>query len=210
MPHWHHHHHDGEAHFGARYRGFRGGEFGPFGAGFWGGPWGGHHGGGPFRGGRMFGQGDLRYIVLQLLAEKPRHGYDVIKELEERFGGAYSPSPGTVYPTLAMLEDLGYAVARTEDGKKIYEITDAGRRYLADHRNAVDELFDRIAEFGATFLGGPMMDVHRAFRDLGRAVYTRAWHSSDAEELKRLREILERTVREVEQRQAAESDSERH
>src|SRR3984893_16729387 len=89
---------------------------------------------GRWRTGRMFEQGDLRYVILRLLEEKPRHGYEIIKELESRFGGSYAPSPGTVYPTLTMLEDLGYArVVPEEGGKKIYEITDEGRKYLAEH-----------------------------------------------------------------------------
>jgi hypothetical protein len=83
-----------------------------FGSDFWG-PRGRRHRG---RSGRMFEQGDLKYVILRLLEEKPRHGYEVIKELEDRFGGAYSPSPGTVYPTLTMLEDLGYARATADDG----------------------------------------------------------------------------------------------
>src|SRR5512134_1634402 len=89
--------------------------FDSFGAEFWG-PRGRHR-----RPGRIFEQGDLKYVILKLLAEKPRHGYEIIKELEDRFGGAYSPSPGTVYPTLTMLEDLGYAQVNTdESGRKTY------------------------------------------------------------------------------------------
>jgi DNA-binding PadR family transcriptional regulator len=157
--------------------------------------------GGPFRGGRMFEQGDLKYVILRLLDEKPRHGYEIIKELEDRSGGCYSPSPGTVYPTLTMLEDLGYAVARQEEGgKKIYEITPEGRAYLAEHRSTVDDIFDRIADFGSTFFGGPMMDVNRAFRDLGRATYTTApRHTRDPERLRRIREVLERAAREIDE-----------
>ena len=139
---------------------------------FWGGgagPWRGR--GGP-RGSRMFDQGDLKYVILQLLSEKPRHGYEVIKAIEERFGGAYSPSPGTVYPTLTMLEDMGYAKVTPEgNGKKVYEITDEGRTYLADNRPAVDDIFARISEFAQRIFGEPMMQVHRAFKDLGAAVY---------------------------------------
>src|SRR5579863_7705036 len=95
----------------------------PWGAGFWGGPggFGGRRGG--FRG-RMFEQGDLKYVILQLLNEKPRHGYEIIKALEERLGGTYSPSPGAVYPTLQFLEDAGYARTTVDEGgRKIYEIT---------------------------------------------------------------------------------------
>src|SRR5262245_23159033 len=70
------------------------------------------------RGGRMFDQGDLKFVILKLLAEKPRHGYEIIKELEERSGGRYTPSAGTVYPTLTLLEDMGYATASAEAGGK--------------------------------------------------------------------------------------------
>jgi DNA-binding PadR family transcriptional regulator len=124
--------------------------FGP-GADWWmGGARGRHRG---HRGGRFFEQGDLKYVILQLLAEKPRHGYDIIKELEEKFGGSYAPSAGTVYPTLQLLEDLGYAsVALEEGGKKIFSITDEGRRYLEENKPAVDEIFERIADYGASFM----------------------------------------------------------
>src|SRR6266481_6377111 len=100
---------------------------------FWGGR--GKSRGGPFGGGRMFEQGDLKFVILRLLDEKPRHGYEIIKELEERSGGRYTPSPGTVYPTLTMLEDMGFASATVEEGgKKVYSITDAGRQHLSENK----------------------------------------------------------------------------
>src|SRR5688500_13698077 len=90
------------------------------------------------RSGRMVEQGDLKLVILRLLEEQPRHGYEIIKELETRSAGTYSPSPGTVYPTLTMLEDMGYARAVPEEGgKKIYEITDDGRRHLAENSSTV-------------------------------------------------------------------------
>ncbi|MDQ6829086.1 MAG: PadR family transcriptional regulator [Gemmatimonadota bacterium] len=164
-----------------------------------GGPGGGRRGG-PFRGGRVFEQGDLKYVILQLLEEKPRHGYEVIKELEDRFSGTYSPSPGTVYPTLTMLEDLGYARAIPEEGgKKIYEITDAGRAYLAENRGTVDDIFARIAKFGASFFTEEMGGVHRAFGEVARSTFSLAGrHARDTERLKRMKEILERAAREIE------------
>ena len=167
--------------------------------GFW---WGGPGGRGRRRGpGRMFEQGDLKYVILRLLAEKPRHGYEIIKELEERFSGAYSPSPGTVYPTLTMLEDLGYAVATVEEGgKKIYAITDAGRAYLAEHSETVDGIFERMASFVEGFLDEPMMEVNGAFRRLGRSTYGSASrHVRDVERLRKIREILDRAAREVDE-----------
>jgi len=174
-----------------------GGGFDGFGPEFWGG-----------RGrrqrsrmGRVFEQGDLKYVILRLLEEKPRHGYEVIKELEDRCGGAYSPSPGTVYPTLTMLEDLGYAsVSADEGGRKVYSITAAGRAYLAEHSDTVDSIFERIARFVEGFLDEPMMDVNHAFRRLGRAAYGQASrHVNDSARLKRVREILDRAAAELEQ-----------
>ena len=164
---------------------------------FWGGR--GKHRGGPFRGARVFEQGDLKYVILQLLADKPRHGYEIIKALEERFAGAYAPSAGTVYPTLSLLEDLGYAtVSLEEGGKKIYSITDEGRRYLEENRSAVDDIFDRIADLGASFLSESMGDINRSMASLGRAIYAPASrYYKDKDKVARVREILERAAREV-------------
>lgn len=184
---------------GSHGAGRRGWGFGDdFSAMFWGGS--GRRRGGPFRGGRMFEQGDLKYVILQLLAEKPRHGYEIIKELEERFAGSYAPSAGTVYPTLALLEDLGYAsVSLEEGGKKVYSITDEGRAYLEQNQSAVDDIFERIAEFGASFLSDGMREVNRAMGALGRATYANATsYVRDKEKAGRVREVLERAAKEIE------------
>ena len=172
---------------------------GDFGSAFWGGSK--RRRGGPFGGGRMFEQGDLKYVILQLLQEKPRHGYEIIKELEDRFGGVYSPSAGTVYPTLSLLEDLGYAsVTLEEGGKKVYAITEAGKKYLEENRSAVNDIFDRIADFGASFLSDAMRDVHRAFGDVSRATYSTAPRNArDRDVLAKIAEILERAAREIEE-----------
>ena len=162
--------------------------------------------GGPRRGpmhgraARFFEQGDLKYVILRLLEEKPRHGYDIIKELEGRFGGQYAPSPGTVYPTLTMLEDLGYArVVPEEGGKKIYEITDEGRKHLAEHSSTVDDIFERIARFVEGFTDAPMMEVNAAFRDFSRVTYRTATSQiRDKETLSKLREIIQRATAEIE------------
>jgi DNA-binding PadR family transcriptional regulator len=167
-----------------------------FGAEFWGGK---GHRGRPFRG-RFFEQGDLKYVILRLLDEKPRHGYDIIKDLEERFGGNYAPSPGTVYPTLTMLEDLGFARAREEEaGKKIYEITEEGRKHLAVHSSTVDDIFERISKFVQGFLDAPMMDVNHSFRNVGRATYGKASSNvADKEILGRIKEVLDKAAAEIE------------
>jgi DNA-binding PadR family transcriptional regulator len=155
---------------------------------------------GRWRGGRMFEQGDLRFVILSLLEEKPRHGYEIIKALEERFGGTYAPSPGVVYPTLQLLEDQGFArIVPGPEGKKTYEITDAGRAHLAENRDTVDSIFDRVSKLMGHFLDEPMTEVHKAFKEVAKATYSRA---SDAvqtpETLKQIVEILGRASREIE------------
>jgi DNA-binding PadR family transcriptional regulator len=166
-------------------------------------PWGarGPGRGGWRRGGRLFEQGDLKLVILRLLDEKPRHGYEIIKALEERAGGLYTPSPGTVYPTLALLEDLGYARAREADGgRKVYEITDAGRAHLAEHRSAADDLFDRLRGLGGGAIGAAMGELGAGVSALARAAFGAASRAGgDREQLRRVREILERAAQEIEQ-----------
>ena len=103
------------------------------------------------RGGRMFQHGDLRLLILALIAEAPRHGYEIIREIEARLGGAYAPSPGVVYPTLTMLEELGFVTAQaTEGNKRQYTITEAGTANLAENHATVDAIFARIADAGGS------------------------------------------------------------
>src|SRR6185312_10799550 len=116
--------------------------FGPFGRGFGGG------GGNMFRAGRMLADGDLRLITLSLIEKGPRHGYDLIKALEELSSGIYSPSPGVVYPTLTFLEEAGYATSSSEGNKKIFAITDSGRAHLEENREIVDGVLEQIERFG--------------------------------------------------------------
>lgn len=115
-----------------------------------------HHGGrhgGPRRGGRLFDYGDLRLLLLAMIAEQPRHGYELIKQIEERLGGSYSPSPGVIYPTLSWLDDMGYAVIDAEpSGRKRYRITAEGEAFLTANRPAVDAL---LARLGAAEADGP-------------------------------------------------------
>ena len=116
-----------------------------------GGAFGGRHGmggGDIIRAGRMLAQGDLRLIALALIAEQPRHGYEIIKVLEDKTAGWYSPSPGIVYPTLTYLEEAGYVTAQAEGAKKLYTITDPGRAYLDENRDFVDAVLERFASIG--------------------------------------------------------------
>src|SRR3989442_13443806 len=160
---------------------------------------GGFFGRGPGRGWRKsFAAGNWKYVLLTLLKDKPRHGYEVMKELEEQLHGCYSPSPGTVYPTLQWLEDGGLVVARDVEGKKVYEITDAGRKFLEEHRDVVDDIFERVRDTVDRALGRVMADVNRAVGRLMRAAYRAGWRARDDATRQRLREMLSKTLAEVE------------
>lgn len=114
---------------------------GPFGK--WFGPGFGGFGQGGF-GQARFERGDLKLVVLDLLKEKPRHGYDIIQELEKRFHGFYSPSPGSVYPILQMLEDQDLVLCDQQSGKKVYTITDAGKKFLEEHAEEIENMQSRF------------------------------------------------------------------
>jgi DNA-binding PadR family transcriptional regulator len=100
------------------------------------------------RAGRMLATGDLRLIALALIAEQPRHGYEIIKLLEDKTAGWYSPSPGIVYPTLTFLEEAGYVTAQAEGAKKLYAITAEGRAHLEENRDFVDAVLERMSAVG--------------------------------------------------------------
>jgi DNA-binding PadR family transcriptional regulator len=150
----------------------RGGRHAP---GDWGGRFGGRHGRhGGWRGGRVFDHGDLKLLILQLISEKPRHGYELIKAIEEQLDGSYSPSPGVVYPTLTMLEELGHAtVAPGDGGKKLYTVTPEGTAFLEANRSAVEAVFARMREVGAAYGGGPAPQILRAMENLRMALRIR-------------------------------------
>ena len=100
----------------------------------------------------MFDYGELRFLLLAMIGESPRHGYELIKAIEDRLGGSYSPSPGVIYPTLSWLDDMGYATTEAEEsGRKRYRITPEGEAFLAANRTAVDDLQARI---GSAEAGG--------------------------------------------------------
>lgn len=125
-------------------------------------------------GGRFFEQGDLRYVILKLISEKPSHGYEIIKAIEDRLGGAYAPSPGVVYPTLTLLEETGLiAAAQSEGPRKLYTITDEGRAALERDKATVDAIFARMDELNARLGGGPSPQLIRAFQNLKTALKLR-------------------------------------
>jgi DNA-binding PadR family transcriptional regulator len=101
-------------------------------------------GGRAFRAGRRLASGDLQLVLLALLEERASHGYELIKALEERSGGFYSPSPGMIYPALTWLEEVGYASVTAEGAKKLYTIADAGRAHLKENREAADAMLGQL------------------------------------------------------------------
>ena len=172
-----------------------------FGAGFpfWGRGWG-EWGPGRGRGRRqMFEAGEIKFVILRLLKEKPRHGYEVIKALEERMAGCYTPSAGTVYPTLQMLEDQGYVRGVDQGGKKVYEITPEGERYLEEHRDLLDEIVDRVRETVRDFTGGAIGELQGEFARLARSTFRLAWRRGpDDPAVKRVAEILKQAADDIE------------
>ena len=145
------------------------------------------HGGGRGRLGRMFDHGDLRTVILQLIAEKPRHGYEIIKAIEEQSAGAYSPSPGVIYPTLTMLEELGHTTTAASDGnKKQHSITPEGEAYLAANRGLVAAILARIQEVRDAHGGGPAPQILRAMENLKLALRMRLSRGPLSEEQRRL------------------------
>jgi len=136
-----------------------------------------HGGGGGGRGGRIFGHGGLRFVLLQLIADKPAHGYELIKAIEDRLGGSYAPSPGIVYPSLTLLEEIGHLSVDVADGsnRKRYSITDSGREFLEANRATTDELMARMkgGVDGAGPRGGRPPQVMRAIENLKLAMRMR-------------------------------------
>jgi DNA-binding PadR family transcriptional regulator len=206
----HHFHRDERAywHFAGRHGG------GPENWGRGGRGRGGGWGGGAFRVGKMLADGDLRLIVLALLAESPRHGYDIIKALEEKSSGIYSPSPGVVYPSLTYLQEVGYATSAAEGSKKVYSITESGRSYLADNREVADMALSGIEKFGRKMAqarswwegqrrgGGPQQpdrdipgvidELNQARRDLKTAIAAKLDASEDDQ--RRVADVLRKAA----------------
>jgi DNA-binding PadR family transcriptional regulator len=134
-------------------------------------------------------------MLLALIAEKPRHGYELIKEIEQKFGGAYSPSPGSIYPTLTLLEELEQVRASASDGaRKLFEITDQGRAYLDENRATLDGVMARMS-LAARHMSGRAWpeSVHQAMHTLKHALLLRPGDWTDAEAT-RVGQIIEQAV----------------
>lgn len=151
------------------------------------------------RRGPTFEKGALKYLILDLFSSKPRHGYDIIRELEELSGGCYAPSPGVVYPTLQMLEDLGHIVAKKENGKKVYEITDEGREYLAAHADLIKQHRDHMTECFASAGSPEFASMMGTLKNLFELVHAAGRGGIDADKVEKIKDVLMRAGKDIDE-----------
>ena len=143
-----------------------------------------------------FHKGDLKYVILDLIKDKPRYGYEVIRALEELSYGFYTPSPGVVYPTLQMLEEIGYASATERDGKRVYTITEEGRQFLTERKDLADEVKSQMRQHWNPKNMGLIGQVMGEFGKLGKLMIQP--HNVDAEKIKRIRKVVSLARQEIE------------
>ena len=167
--------------------------FGPgFGPGF-------GRGGGGGRSERFLEQGDLRWLVLDLIATQPRHGYEIIKAIEEMLGGHYSPSPGVVYPTLTFLDETGLISSEAQATKKLYSITDEGRAALNENAASIQAIRERISHVKSRMGGEPAPELARAMGNLRSALQIRLSKGQiTPEELSTITAAIDRAASEIE------------
>jgi DNA-binding PadR family transcriptional regulator len=158
-------------------------------------------GGGPrHRGPKVFDAGALRYIVLQLIADRPRHGYEIIKEIEEQIGGGYSPSPGVIYPLLAMLQDQGFVTVTVDGNKNLHTITPEGLAFLEENRAFVDAIRERMSAKGR----GGARDIRHSMRDLKVSIFKHFLRSKlggeapTPEQIAKINAILKKAIEDIE------------
>lgn len=155
----------------------------------------GRQGGGP---GRMFGKGDLKYVFLDLLQERPRHGYDLIRALEERFAGTYTASPGTVYPVLQLLEDMGHVTVMEQDGRKVYTVTPAGAAFMAERRDTVNDIWEKARGHCGVYGSSGFADLMGELRELGMLFARGRAGALTVTQVGRIRDVVANARREIE------------
>jgi DNA-binding PadR family transcriptional regulator len=150
---------------------------------------------------RFFDSGDIRFVVLKLLAEQPSYGYQLIKTMEERLAGAYTPSAGVIYPTLTMLEEEGLASVTTSDAnRKVYSVTPQGLEYLAANKHRVDELFERLEETGRGIRDGRSPELMKAMHNLRGAVLARVFRgNATPEQIKKITEAVNAAAKAIDE-----------
>jgi DNA-binding PadR family transcriptional regulator len=146
----------------------------------------------------MFDAGEIRLVILRLLSAEPSYGYQLIKTMEARLGGGYTPSAGVVYPTLTMLEEEGLIAAAQTEGKKVYSVTEEGLKYLEANKERVGQLFERLEETGRGFKRGRSPELMKAFMDLRGAVMSKMWRrNATPEQIKKIAEAIHKAAEEI-------------
>lgn len=177
----------GRGHHGPE-RGFGGRGFGGFGRGF-----------GEARG-RLLDAGDMKLVILRLLSDQPSYGYQLIKTMEQRLAGGYTPSAGVIYPTLTMLEEEGLAASSQENNKKIYSLTAEGVEFLEANKEQVGRLFERLEETGRGFERGRSPEIIKAFMNLHGAVMARVSRESvKTEQIKKITEAINAAAKAIDE-----------
>jgi DNA-binding PadR family transcriptional regulator len=149
---------------------------------------------------RLFDPGDLKLVILKLLFEQPSYGYQLIKTMEQRLAGGYTPSAGAIYPTLTMLEEEGLAIASSENDKKVYSVTPEGKEYLRTNKRLVDELFERLAEAGRGFRRGRSPEIMKAFMNLRGAVVARVSRESlTSEQVRKIADAIHAAAKAIDE-----------
>lgn len=173
-------HHEGDLHHHRRFMRFERGA--------------GHHGHGGRRG-RRLEHGDLRLLTLSLINESPRHGYELIKAIEDLTGGGYAPSPGVIYPTLTLLEELGHVSVTPEGTKRLFSITESGKAVLDDSHGALEAVLSRLSH-------GPsreaIMPVKRAVENLRMALRMKLDSNNDPEIFRKVTGMIDDLVHQIE------------
>jgi DNA-binding PadR family transcriptional regulator len=146
---------------------------------------------------RLFERGDLKYVILDLLKDKSSHGYEIIRALQERSHGFYSPSAGSVYPTLQLLEDMGYVSSTEQDGKKIYAITNEGRDFLTERKQNIGKIKERMKDLWTAGNREEFRETIAEFRALGRSL-RRGFYGLDRQKLARVKEVIAKARRDIE------------
>jgi DNA-binding PadR family transcriptional regulator len=146
---------------------------------------------------RLFGKGDLKYVILDLLKDKPSHGYEIIHALEERSHGFYSPSAGSVYPTLQLLEDMGYVTSTEQDGKRVYTITDEGRGFLKERQENINRIKEHMKDFWTPDNRAEIREIVREIRALGLSLRGNV-SRLDHEKLERIKEVVSKVRHDIE------------
>lgn len=147
----------------------------------------------------MFDGGELRLVLLHLIAEAPRHGYELIKAIEDRTGGTYAPSPGAIYPTLTLLRETGLVDEGDSGGsRKLYTITDAGRAHLTEHQAVVTAVMDRLGRLGEQRDRTDAAPVRRAMHSLKSALFEKLTNSADRETALAVAAILDDAAQKIE------------